>query len=154
MDKKACKRILKVGLTFASIIGIGTFIKHVSGSANESLEKGNAKNTKKKYLNFGSAKVYTVEEEAIGNVKIKNFFGDLTIDLSKAYITNDMDIDVLDVVGGVNVIVPSGIRVMVTESGILCGAVNKVPYCDGEEIPTVFITANTIIGKITSKEEK
>nr|MCR5154868.1 cell wall-active antibiotics response protein [Lachnospiraceae bacterium] len=103
-------------------------------------------NPKKKYINIAGGQGITIVDEKIEDLTTITVVGGTNIDLTKAIITEDADIKCFSFAGGINITVPQNVRVMLDAGGLICAVKNSVPEYEDDDIPTVFITAQTILG--------
>ncbi len=137
-----------------TICGLGAFLFVLAGAkigvdkASKKTEELNENSKNLTFINFLSGMNRRIAEKEVEKVTIINVIGGTIIDLSDAYITNDMDINIYNVIGGTEIYVPEGVHVMSTYDGAMNGLHNTAPDENGEDIPTVFITAHIVAGGV------
>ncbi|OYP21391.1 cell wall-active antibiotic response 4TMS protein YvqF [Lachnotalea glycerini] len=75
--------------------------------------------------------------------------GSITLDLRNAEIKNGANIDIAAVLGGVDIVVPSDVEVVVQQVPILGGVTNKTH--SGVITATIYVNASCILGGVTIK---
>lgn len=96
-----------------------------------------------------SGRKILVENEFHGG-EFEAVFGGVTLDLRKAGITDNISIDVLAVFGGVDILLPSNVRVKMNDTGLFGGCSNSYRNCEGE-VPVVYINATALFGGVEVK---
>ena len=89
-----------------------------------------------------------IGNEQVEEIDIHSYMGGVELDLTNAYITQDMDIKIRSVMSGVNIKVPPMVRVILDGTNIMGGFANLVPNYEAEELPTVFVMAENVMGGI------
>ena len=85
---------------------------------------------------------YGIDGEAI--------FGGLTIDLRGAKIEENISIDAMAVFGGVDILLPSNVKVKMNDTGLFGGCSNSYRNYEGE-VPIVYINATALFGGVEVK---
>ena len=112
------------------------------------LEKANVGQKNKKYLAFMNGKLIKIGKEDVEEIDIKTFAGGVTLDLTRAEITKDMDVKIQGVMSGVFIKVPPMVRVVLDGANIMSGFANMVPNYERKDLPTVFVYAESVMGGI------
>lgn len=94
-----------------------------------------------------SAKKIVVEHEFYG-MDYDAVFGGAVLDLRNASITENVSIDALAVFGGVDILLPEGLRVVVSDTSLFGGCNNQYRSVRGDDIPTVYINATALFGGV------
>lgn len=94
-----------------------------------------------------SGKKIIVEDEFYG-MDYDAVFGGAVLDLRKAKITENVSIDAMAVFGGVDILLPAGLRVIVSDTSLFGGCNNQYRSYSGDEIPTVYINATALFGGV------
>ncbi len=105
---------------------------------------------KKASVTFGGEHVYYGEEEFLGGVYTA-IFGGLTVNLVNARISGNVSIDVSAVFGGVEIILPQGVRVVTHVIPVLGGSECKYPSSTDPAAPTVTINGTVTFGGVEIK---
>lgn len=94
-----------------------------------------------------SGKKIVVEDEFYG-MDYEAIFGGAVLDLRKAKIKENISIDALAVFGGVDILLPAGLRVVVSDTSLFGGCNNQYHSYSGDELPTVYINATALFGGV------
>ena len=120
----------------------------ISKIESEVEDFGTGENMEKIGVIFSGRKIL-VENEFHGG-EFEAVFGGVTLDLRKAVITDNISIDVLAVFGGVDILLPSNVRVKMNDTGLFGGCSNSYRNCEGE-VPVVYINATALFGGVEVK---
>ena len=118
----------------------------------EKEEQANKENTYKTYIFMGRKEIDI--EGKFSSAKIKSFLSGVSLNLQNAQINSDVSVEVKNVLGVVDIKVPKGMNVHCDKKEILGSVVTSVPEYEGEEVHTIYIKANTILGGICIRTEK
>lgn len=125
------------------IIGLSILFKNVI--FNKVIGKIN-KNYDKSYCStFGSQNV-VFDNEVFEGCEINAVFGGVKLDLRNAIIREDVVINVSAVFGGVDVYVPSNVKVKVSSTPIFGGVDNKYINTKDEKAKTIYFNATSVFG--------
>ncbi|MGN0504916.1 MAG: LiaF domain-containing protein [Lachnospiraceae bacterium] len=141
---KAVKVIAVIAAVYGAFVAVG---RVMSKKARE-LEQQNIGQKVKRYLAFMNGKNIKIGNEPVEEIDIHSYMGGVELDLTNAYITQDMDIKIRSVMSGVNIKVPPMVRVILDGTNIMGGFANLVPNYEAEELPTVFVMAENVMGGI------
>ena len=94
-----------------------------------------------------SGKKILIEDEFFG-MDYDAVFGGAVLDLRKAKITENVSIDAMAVFGGVDILLPAGLKVVVSDTSLFGGCNNQYHSYSGDEIPTVYINATALFGGV------
>ena len=94
---------------------------------------------------------YKYNGEPFHGAHLDVFCGGIRLDLRKAQINEDEEIDIHTVIGGVEIYVPSHVNVVVNSRNFMGGVNNKSMRNTNESSPCLYITASNFIGGIEIK---
>ncbi|MGV8907150.1 MAG: LiaF transmembrane domain-containing protein [Acetobacterium sp.] len=94
---------------------------------------------------FGSQELKFPGDEFKG-ATLTAVFGGIELDLRQAIITEDIYIETNAIFGGINILVPSNVRVEVTGTPIFGGTSNKSNRPLEENPPTIYFNSTSIFG--------
>ena len=97
-----------------------------------------------------SGKKIVVEDEFYG-MDCDAVFGGVVLDLRKSRITENVSIDAMAVFGGVDIFLPAGLKVVISDTSLFGGCSNQYHSYSGEDIPTVYINATALFGGVEVK---
>ena len=141
--------IVKTVIVISAVhAGLIVLARHMSNKARE-LEKHNAGQKNKKYMTFMNGRELRISKEEVNDISIRTMMGGVNLDLTEAYITQDMEIRIQSVMSGVAIKVPPMVRVVLDGTNIMGGFANMVPTYEREDIPTIRIEAESIMGGIS-----
>lgn len=141
---KAVRVISAIATVYGIFVAVG---RYMSKKARE-LEQKNIGEVSKGYLAFMNGKNIKITNEPVEEIYLSSYMGGVELDLTKAYITKDLDIKIRSVMSGVHIKVPPMVRVILDGNNIMGGFANLVPGYETEELPTIFIMAENIMGGI------
>lgn len=133
------------------IIGLSIIFKDfLHGKVRQEMSK--LKKNKDNYYcaTFSSQKV-NFDNEKFKGCSIDAVFGGVQLDLRESNITEDSIIDVSCVFGGVDIFVPSDIKVKVTSTPIFGGVDNKYRNVKNDKAKTIYVNATCIFGGVDIK---
>lgn len=144
----ASKLILPIILI---IIGLSFIFKDVFNSKINKKIKELNKSKKDDVIcaTFSSEKIKYDKEEFNGT-DINAIFGGVELDLRESIITKDVVINTTSVFGGVDILVPSDVKIKVKSSSIFGGVSNKKNSENKKEI-TIYINATCLFGGVDIK---
>lgn len=105
---------------------------------------------KKASVTFGGEEINYGEEEFLGGTYTA-VFGGLTLNLVNVKITGDVVIDVSATFGGIEIILPRGVKVVTHITPVLGGSECKYPSSSDPAAPTVIINGTASFGGIEIK---
>lgn len=94
-----------------------------------------------------SGKKILIEDEFYG-MDYDAVFGGAVLDLRRAKITENVSIDALAVFGGVDILLPAGLKVVVSDTSLFGGCNNQYHSYSGDEVPTLYINATALFGGV------
>ena len=94
---------------------------------------------------------YIYRGEAFHGARLDAFCGGIRMDLRNAAITEDEEIEIHTFCGGVELIVPQTVNVVVKSRSFIGGVGNHAKHIVGQEVPCLHIIANNFIGGVDIK---
>ncbi|WP_296559594.1 LiaF domain-containing protein [uncultured Acetobacterium sp.] len=94
---------------------------------------------------FGGQEI-NFPSEAFYGATVSAIFGSVSLDLRQAIINEDIYISATAVFGGIDMLVPSNVRVEMSTTPIFGGASNKANRPLGENPPTIYLNSTNIFG--------
>lgn len=141
------KLIIPVILIF---MGLSFVFKDTIGNEVNNRIKELKKNTKEEcYATFSTQDV-KVEEEFKG-ISLNAVFGGITYDLRDAVIKEDVIINANCIFGGIDIIVPSNVKVVVKSNSIFGGIDNSVKQTKDKKEYTIYINGMCLFGGVEIK---
>jgi len=101
-------------------------------------------------VRFG-ADEYIYQGETFHGARLDAFFGGLRLDLRGAVVNEDEEIDIHTFLGGVEVIVPGNVNVLVKSHNFIGGVNNEVTTSEMHGAPCLHIVASNFMGGVTIK---
>ncbi len=160
----ACRDILDFDLVWKLalpailiIVGISILFKStIDKKLNEKIcelkkKATNDTNSKNSYCALFSGQDVKFSNEVLEGASFTAIFGGIECDLRGAIIEKDILIDSTAVFGGIDIIVPSNVKVKVKSSSIFGGVSDKSTFSGDEAAPTVYINAAGIFGGVDIK---
>lgn len=105
---------------------------------------------KKASVTFGGEDINYGEEEFLGGT-FTAVFGGLTLNMVNVKITGDVVIDVSATFGGIEIILPRGVKVVTHITPVLGGSECKYPSSSDPAAPTVIVNGTASFGGIEIK---
>lgn len=130
-----------------SILFKNSFNKKISKEINK-LNKNEKDSTC--YAVFSGQKISLDKKEYKGS-NLSAIFGGLEYDLRQAIIKDDIVINCSCVFGGIDILVPDDVKVVISSTSIFGGAENKTSNSDKEKKPIIYINATCIFGGLEVK---
>ena len=121
-------------------IGIGMIFK------DSKLEK--EKENEEYYATFSGEKL-NFEGDTFNGASLNAIFGGIDLNLKKADIKNETNINTTSVFGGINIFVPDNVNVEIKSTSLFGGVTNKVE--NKENQPTIKIRAFCLFGGVEVK---
>ena len=121
-------------------IGVGMIFK------DSKLEK--AKENEEYYATFSGQKL-NFEGDTFKGASLNAIFGGIDLNLKKADIIDEANIDATSVFGGINIFVPNNVNVEIKSTSLFGGITNKVE--NKENQPTIKIRAFCLFGGVEVK---
>lgn len=148
-QKSGLKTAVKVIAVIAAVYGAFVALGRYMAKKSSELDQQNIGQKVKKYLAFMNGRNIKIGNEQIEEISIRSYMGGVELDLTEAYITQDIDIKINSVMSGVNIKVPPMVRVNMSDSiNIMGGFANLVPNYETEELPTIFVSVENLMGGI------
>lgn len=94
---------------------------------------------------------YVYRGEAFHGARLDAFCGGLRLDLRKAVISEDEEIDIHTFMGGVELLVPPTVNVIVKSHNFLGGVDNQTDGRSIPDAPTIHISASNFLGGVDVK---
>lgn len=92
---------------------------------------------------------YVYKGETFHGARLDAFCGGLRLDLRNAVIIEDEEIDVHTFLGGVEVLVPRNVHVVVNSHSFLGGVSNEAVTCPDKDTRRIHITASNFLGGVS-----
>ncbi len=105
---------------------------------------------KKASVTFGGEEIHYADEDFLGG-SYTAVFGGLTVNLVGARLSGDVVINVSAIFGGIEIILPRGVRVVMNVSPILGGSECKYPASSDPSAPTVIVNGTVTFGGVEVK---
>ncbi len=139
------------------ILGIAVIFKDVSSKKInkkiESLKKDNNEKTNKEneFCAVFSGQTLNFTGEQFKGATLNAIFGGIKCDLSCAIIDEDVLINADAIFGGIDIFLPSDVKVKVKSSSLFGGVTNKTIPSEDALAPTVYINTNCMFGGVDVK---
>jgi len=104
-------------------------------------------------VSFGGD-AYKYKGETFHGARLDAFCGGIRLDLRDAVISEDEEIDAHTFLGGVELLVPTGIRVIIKSHNFLGGVSDETEKSSGRGACTLHITASNFLGGISIKHKE
>ena len=132
------------------IIGISYIIKEIFGNKiKKKIEELNIKSNDEINQAIFSSQKINYDKEEFNGTNLEAIFGGIKLDLRNAVIKEDISINANAVFGGIEILVPKNVNVVVTSSCIFGGIDNKVSK--KENVKTIYIYGKCAFGGIDIK---
>lgn len=105
---------------------------------------------KKASVTFGGEDIHYGDEDFFGG-SYQATFGGLTVNLASVRITGDVVIDVNATFGGIEIILPRGVKVVTHVNPVLGGTECKYPSSSDPAAPTVIVKGTATFGGVEIK---
>lgn len=139
-----CKVVLAVAAAYAAVYAAGKLV----AKKTKELEEKNDGQKKKRYLSAMNGKIIKIGKEPVEEIDIHTYLGGVTLDLTGADFSKEMEVNINSLMSGVIIKVPPMVRVVLDGSNMLSGFANMVPQYETEELPVVFIYAESLMSGI------
>ena len=103
------------------------------------------------YVRFGGDE-YTYKGETFHGARLDAFCGGLRLDLRNAVINEDEEIDIHTFLGGVELLVPKNVNVVVNSHSFIGGVGNETVECPDKNACRIHITASNFLGGVSVKQ--
>ena len=94
---------------------------------------------------------YAYQGETFHGARLDAFCGGLRLDLRNAVISEDEEIDIHTFLGGVELLVPNNVNVIVKSHSFIGGVSDETLKCIDQGARTLHITASNFLGGVTVK---
>ena len=94
---------------------------------------------------------YAYQGETFHGARLDAFCGGLRLDLRNAVISEDEEIDIHTFLGGVELLVPNNVNVVVKSHSFIGGVSDETGKCIDQGARTLHITASNFLGGVTVK---
>lgn len=91
------------------------------------------------------------QNEIFEGAIVNAIFGGVELDLRGAIIKNDIEISATAIFGGIDIFVPSGVRVKVSSIPIFGGVSNKTLASEDPNAPVIYVNATCMFGGVDIK---
>lgn len=154
----ACQNVLSFDLIWKLLlpviiicIGLSLIFKNtIDKEINKSIDKLNKKlNKDDGYCSTFSGQKIKIDEEFNGT-NLNAIFGGIDFDLRDAKLKDDVVINASAIFGGINIYVPSNVKVKVKSNSIFGGVSNKKDTSDSKS-KTIYINATCLFGGVEIK---
>ena len=136
------------------IIGLSIIFKDtVGGKVSDEIKKLN-KNMPKgenEYCATFSGQDLRFDGEEFKGANLSAVFGGIKCDLRNAIINQDVVINASGIFGGVDILVPSNVKVKIKSSSAFGGVSNKSNTVPSENSPTIYINGSGVFGGVEVK---
>lgn len=135
------------------IVGVWfIFRETISGKVNKEIKKisEDGKEINEYWATF-SGQDLKFENEEFKGANLSAIFGTIKCDLVKAQINSDIVINAESIFGGIDIYVPSDVKIKVKSTPIFGGVSNKTTQIITEDSHTIYVNATSIFGGIDIK---
>ena len=135
------------------IIGLSMIFKDaLGGKVNGEIKKLNEKRNEKNsyYAAFGGQNV-NFDDEKFTGADLTAVFGGVECDIRNAIIESDVVINASSIFGGIDIYVPSNVKVKIKSMPIFGGVENKAKTKADENCHTIYIKGTAIFGGVEIK---
>jgi len=94
---------------------------------------------------------YVFHGETFHGARLDAFCGGLRLDLRQAVINENEEIDIHTFMGGVELLVPTTVNVIMKSRSFIGGAGDETAKSSDERVPILFITASNMFGGVSVK---
>lgn len=135
------------------IIGLSIIFKDILGNkVSSEIKKLNKKRSdKNSYCATFSGQSVNFDGEEFTGCDLNAIFGGVKCDLRKAKINGDVVINASSIFGGIDIYVPSNVKVKIKSTSIFGGVENKASTKDDDKCPTIYINGTALFGGIEVK---
>lgn len=139
-----CKIVLIAGAVYAAMVALGKLV----AKKTKELEEKNAGQPKKNYLAVMNGQMVKISNEPVEEITLRSYLGGVTVDLTEAELGAETEINICGLMSGVAVKVPPMVRVELEGTNILSGFANMVPRYESEDLPVVYVYADSMMSGI------
>ena len=94
---------------------------------------------------------YVYHGEVFHGARLDAFCGGIRLDLREAAITEDEEIDIHTFCGGIELLVPTTVNIVVKSHSFFGGVGNHTTFTADQKVPTIHIVASNFIGGVDIK---
>ena len=133
------------------IIGLSLIFKNSFNSkVNDKINKLNKeKNSDDNYFAAFSGQDVNLSNKKFNGSDVTACFGDIKLDLREAIIEKDIVINASSILGGINILVPEDVNVIVKSTSIFGGVTNKKENTNSKK--NIYINAMCMFGGVDIK---
>lgn len=160
----ACRNIIEFGLVFKLLIPAVLIILGISiifkGAMNNAINKKinelrskakDGNNSPNSYCAIFSGQDVNFSNESLTGASFTAVFGGIECDLRGAIIEHDLLIDASAVFGGIDIYIPTNVKVKVKSNSIFGGVSNKTLFTGDDTAPTIYVNATGVFGGVDLK---
>lgn len=139
--------------TVLVIIGLSIIFKDtLGGKVNEEIKKLNEKRSgANTYCATFSGQKVKFDKEPFTGADLTAVFGGVECDLRNAIIESDVVINVSSIFGGIDILVPSNVKIKTKSTSIFGGVENKSNTNGEENTHTIYVNGTAIFGGVEIK---
>ncbi len=139
--------------TVLVIIGLSIIFKDtLGGKVNEEIKKLNEKRSgANTYCATFSEQKVKFDKETFTGADLTAVFGGVECDLRNAIIESDVVINVSSIFGGIDILVPSNVKIKTKSTSIFGGVENKSNTNGEENFHTIYVNGTAIFGGVEIK---
>ena len=152
--KETYIRIWKLAFpTILIIIGLSIIFKdNLGGKVSSEIKKLNEKrNGENSYCATFSGQNVNFDGEKFTGADLTAIFGGVKCDLRKAIIESDVVINASSTFGGIDIYVPSNVKIKTKSTSIFGGVENKANTTEDENSHTIYINGTALFGGVEVK---
>jgi predicted membrane protein len=97
---------------------------------------------------------YVYRGEVFKGARLDAFCGGIRLDLREALITEDEEIDIHTFIGGVELLVPQTVNVLVKSRSFIGGVSNETERNAKSDIPCIHVVVSNFLGGVSIRNEK
>ena len=155
-----CQNILDFDLiwklafpTILVVIGISIIFKDtLGGKVSDEIKKLNEKrNGENSYCATFSSQKVKLDGEKFTGADLTSVFGGVKCDLRNAIIDSDVVVNASSIFGGIEIYVPSNVKIKIKSTAIFGGVENKANTKEDENSHTVYINGTALFGGVEVK---
>lgn len=94
---------------------------------------------------------YVFHGETFHGAKLESFCGGIRLDLRESVINEDEEIDIRTFLGGVELLVPETVNIIVKSRSFIGGVSNESTVCSDKDTRTIYVTASNFLGGVHIK---
>ena len=139
--------------TILVIIGLSIVFKDIiGGKIHKEIKNINKKNQKENlYCAAFSSQNINIDNEKFKGADLEAVFGGIKLDLRNVKINSDIVINASSIFGGIDIYVPSNVKIKIKSTSVFGGITNKANTKNDEKNHTIYINGTAIFGGIEVK---